>query len=74
MALTVKHLPAMQETPGSIPGLGRSLEKESLGEKLQAGEIISFPVPWNVLCVPSHWTHSSFPPDQQLSSLRTRTP
>ena len=74
MALTVKHLPAMQETRVRSLGWEDPLEKESLGEKLQAGEIISSPVPWNVLCVPSHWTHSSFPPDQQLSFLRTRTP
>ena len=34
MAEEVKNLPAMQETPGSIPGLGRSFGEEN-GNPLQ---------------------------------------
>ena len=42
MAQMVKNLPAMQETPGLIPGLGRSLGEEMATHS----SILAWRTPW----------------------------
>ena len=42
MAQTVKNLPAMQETPGLIPGLGRSPGEEMATHS----SILAWRTPW----------------------------
>ena len=42
MAQRVKHLPAMRETPGSIPGLGRSPGEGSGNHS----RILAWKIPW----------------------------